>query len=89
MPKLKKGVLVHIHDIFLPAEYPKEWILEDFRFWNEQYLLQAFLIYNQAFEVLWMGNYMNLMHSNELEAAFSSYEREKITPGSFWMRKKI
>ena len=44
MPKLKKGVLVHIHDIFLPAEYPKEWILEDFRFWNEQYLLQAFLI---------------------------------------------
>lgn len=89
MPKLKKGVLVHIHDIFLPAEYPKEWILEDFRFWNEQYLLQAFLIYNQAFEVLWMGNYMNLMHSNELEAAFSSYKKGKISPGSFWMRKKI
>jgi len=89
MPKLNKGVLVHIHDIFLPAEYPKEWILEDFRFWNEQYLLQAFLIYNQAFEVLWMGNFMNLMHSNELETAFSSYEKGKISPGSFWMRKKI
>jgi len=43
LPRLNKGVIVHSHDIFLPSEYPKNWILKDFIFYNEQYLLQAFL----------------------------------------------
>lgn len=55
LPNLNKGVIVHIHDIFLPSEYNKEWILKDHKFWTEQYLLQAFLTYNSAFEVLWGG----------------------------------
>ena len=55
LPRLNKGVIVHVHDIFLPAEYPKEWILKDYRFWTEQYILQAFLVFNNAFEVLWGG----------------------------------
>jgi hypothetical protein len=55
LPRLNKGVLVHIHDIFLPTEYPKEWILRDYKFWNEQYLLQAFLMFNEAFGVMWGG----------------------------------
>lgn len=41
LPRLRKGVIVHVHDIFLPCEYPKEWVLNLRRFWNEQYLLQA------------------------------------------------
>ncbi len=92
LPRLNKGVIVHIHDIFLPSEYPKEWILKDYRFWTEQYLLQAFLTFNQSFGVLWAGRYMHLKHPDKLKSAFGSYKRNKsdrIAPvSSFWLRKK-
>lgn len=87
LPRLNKGVIVHCHDIFLPTEYPKEWILKDYRFWNEQYVLQAFLNFNDSFEVLWASNYMNLKHSDKLAKAFNSYQSVNKMPGSFWMRK--
>jgi len=92
VPRLKKGVLVHFHDIFFPREYPKDWVLQRYRFWTEQYLLQGFLAFNEAFEVLWAGAYMHLNHSGKLEAAFASYrrklaDREWVGPGSLWIRR--
>lgn len=87
LPRLNKGVIVHIHDIFLPAEYPKERILKDYIFSTEQYILQAFLAFNNNFEVLWGGSYMHLKYPAKLEAAFSSYRRNVRWPGSFWIRK--
>ena len=87
LPRLNKGVIVHAHDIFLPAEYPKEWILREHRFWTEQYLLQAFLAFNDSYELLWTGSYMHLNHPDRLEKAFSSYNRVERWPGSFWMRR--
>lgn len=85
IPRLRKGVIIHVHDIFLPAEYPRDWILKDHNFYNEQYLLQAFLAFNDSFEVLWAGSFMHLSHSQELQTAFDSYHGG--WPGSFWMRK--
>lgn len=87
LPRLKKGVIVHIHDIFLPAEYPKEWIFNEHRFWTEQYLLQAFLTFNESFKVLWAGQYMHLNFPEKLEEAFKSYNRKERNPGSFWIKK--
>jgi hypothetical protein len=53
-PRLKPGVLLHVHDIFWPFEYPAEWIKLG-RSFNEAYLLRAFLQFNRAFEiVLWV-----------------------------------
>ncbi len=52
LPRLRKGVIVHAHDIFLPAEYPKERLFKESKFYNEQYLIQAFLAFNNSFEVL-------------------------------------
>ncbi|MEA3254644.1 MAG: class I SAM-dependent methyltransferase [Candidatus Altiarchaeota archaeon] len=89
LPRLNKGVIIHVHDIFLPAEYHKKWVLQDYRFYTEQYLLHAFLTFNSVFEVLLGGSYMHLKHPEKLEATFSSYKREERWPGSFWMRKKI
>ena len=43
LPYLKKGVIVHFHDIYLPCDYPQ--IMCD-RFYNEQYMLAAFLLAN-------------------------------------------
>jgi hypothetical protein len=87
LPRLNKGVIVHIHDIFLPAEYRKEWVLKDHIFWTEQYLLQAFLAFNDNFEILWAGSYMHLKHPDKLEVAFNSYRRNERWPGSFWIKK--
>lgn len=88
-PRINKGVIVHSHDIFLPAEYPKDWVLKEHIFWTEQYLLQAFLSFNDSFEVLWAGNYMHSEHLGELKTSISSYRLEKgwAGPGSFWMRR--
>lgn len=56
LPNLKPGVFVHFHDIFYPFEYPKEWIYEG-KFWNEAYLLKAFLQYNDAFKIEYFSSY--------------------------------
>jgi hypothetical protein len=87
LPRLRKGVIVHIHDIFLPAEYPRDWLFTFHRFWNEQYIFHAFLSFNESFEVLWAGSYMHLNHATALGRAFSSYSSDKCWPTSFWIRK--
>lgn len=87
LPILRKGVIIHSHDIFLPSEYPKEWTCRYHMFYSEQYLLQAFLLFNEIFETLWAASYMHLAHSDELEDAFSSYNRKKDWPCSFWIRR--
>jgi hypothetical protein len=86
LPRLKKGVVVHVHDIFLPFPYPKSWVVDELRFWNEQYLLQALLTYSSAFQVLWAGNYMKHRCPEALLSAFTSYN-ENVWPGSFWIKK--
>lgn len=87
LPRLKKGVIIHVHDIFLPAEYREDWVLQNYTFWNEQYLLQAFLVFNETFETIWAGHYMHLFHPDKLEKAFPSYKKGKVLPQSFWMQK--
>lgn len=56
LPRLKTGVIVHIHDILYPFEYPREWVLERNYSWNEIYALRAFLMYNSSFEVLFFND---------------------------------
>jgi hypothetical protein len=87
LPRIGAGVAVHLHDIFLPSEYPQDWVLSEHKFFNEQYLLQAFMSFNREFEVLWAGSFMHLKHPELLEAAFASYRRETTWPGSFWLRR--
>jgi hypothetical protein len=43
--------LLHIHDIFTPYDYPKEWIVGEKRFWNEQYIFESFIAFNAAFQI--------------------------------------
>ena len=87
IPRLRPGVLVHVHDVFLPAHYPREWVVRDRRFYAEQYMLQAFLAFNREFEIMWMGSYMHARHSARLAAVIPSYDAARDRPGSFWMRR--
>ena len=84
LPALAVGVVVHIHDILWPFEYPMDWLLEG-RAWNEAYLLRAFLQYNTDWEVLYMNDYMG-KHERELVAQKAPLMLRE-TGGSFWMRR--
>ena len=74
IPRVAGGVLIHAHDIFIPADYPREAVLHNLAFWSEQYLLQALLMSNPQFEVLWGSSYMQSRASSALENAFPQWQ---------------
>jgi predicted O-methyltransferase YrrM len=86
LPRLKAGVVVHIHDIFLPDEYPQSWVMDEGRAWNEQYLLHAFLLGNRDWEVVWTAHYMATRFPEAVSATFPRYP-SLGSGGSLWMRK--
>jgi hypothetical protein len=76
-------VIVHIHDIFLPSDYPRRAVLHNLCFWSEQYLLQAFLSFNTSFQVLWSSSAMQFFHANFLERYFPRWKRSyRLMPKS-------
>ncbi len=86
LPTLRPGVIVHLHDIFSPRDYGERWLREEVRFWNEQYLLEAFLSHNRDWEVLGALNLLHHRHFERLRrvAPFLTPDRE---PGSFYLRR--
>lgn len=88
LPSLKTGVIVHVHDIFSPRDYPRAWVLEVMRLWNEQYLLEAFLTHNHDWKVIGALHYLYHHHFDALRRVcpFLSADRG---PGSFYMQKLV
>jgi hypothetical protein len=86
LPILKRGVYVHIHDIFTPRNYLKIWIVDKCLLWNEQYVLEAFLTNNDAFQIVCAANFLRHNHYDMFKrvAPFLDKDRE---PGSFWIQK--
>lgn len=86
LPTLKKGVVVHFHDIFSPRNYPRQWLEDMVRLWNEQYLLEAFLSHNRDWKIIGALNHLHHRHHEKLKAVapFLIPDRE---PGSFYIRK--
>lgn len=84
LPKLKKGVLIHFHDVFYPFEYPKEWVFKGFN-WNENYILKAFLMYNDKFDIKLFSEYLHRHHKDSFRDLPLSY---KNTGGNLWIQKK-
>jgi len=89
LPRLASGVLVHIHDISLPKPYPHVYF-ENKLYWNEQYLLQGFLAFNNRFRVLWPGNYMMMKYPEKVLDIFPEFHimREFFPmsePSAFWI----
>lgn len=88
LPQLNSGVLVHVHDIFTPKDYPAAWIIDEHRLWNEQYLLEAFLTCNNQFKIIGALNMLKHKHPGQFHKACPhSALIEKDEPGSFWMIK--
>ncbi|MGB4776092.1 MAG: class I SAM-dependent methyltransferase [Daejeonella sp.] len=89
LPVLKSGVIIHIHDIFTPRDYPDDWILKEHRLWNEQYLLEAFLSLNNSFEIIGALNYLTHHYREALSVKCPVFAKQKNRePGSLWIRRK-
>lgn len=87
-PKLKSGVIIHIHDIFYPFEYPKDWVIYgNGRFgWNETYILRAFLTYQKNYEIIFYNDFLQTFHKPwfaQNMPNYSGYGRG----GSIYLRK--
>ena len=88
LPSLNKGVIVHIHDIFSPKDYLEEWVMGSVFFWNEQYLLEAFLTSNKDWKIIGALNFLHHNHYEQLKekCLFLTANRE---PASFYMQKIV
>ncbi len=92
LPSLSPGVIVHVHDIFTPKDYLTGWI-NNASFWNEQYLLEAFLTHNDRYKVIGALNYLMHHHSDMLSAKCPVLQQDRENgierePGSFWLVKQ-
>jgi predicted O-methyltransferase YrrM len=86
LPRLKKGVLIHFHDIFYPFEYPKEWVLGWNGFgWNEDYILRAFLMHNPHYEIVLFNTFLENFHREWFERNMPNCLKDE--GGSLWLRK--
>lgn len=85
LPRLQRRLLVHVHDVFLPAGMPPHWARDQQIYWTEQYLLLAYLLDNPKVRVLFGSNYHRLLNPASLA---------RLTPsnvpaggGSFWFER--
>lgn len=85
LPRLNPGVYVHVHDIFTPRDYLKSWVVNDVRFWNEQYLLEALLSSSRRYEIVAALNFLKHDHYESL-AGVCPYLKPYSEPASFYFR---
>jgi Methyltransferase domain len=87
LPMLRPGVIVHIHDVFSPRDYPAEWLFDKLLLWDEQYLLEAFLTHNDKWNVLAA---LNLLKHREYAALqrVCPYLTGKREPASIYIQRK-
>lgn len=89
LPILKSGVLVHIHDIFTPRDYLDEWMLDEIKLFNEQYLLEAFLAFNTEYKIIASLNYLKHNYFSEISKVCPILKDEpQGEPCSLWMVRK-
>lgn len=86
LPLLRPGVVVHVHDIFLPWSYPRAWLVESRWFWAEQYLLQAFLAFNEAFEPVLATHFLARTYGDRMQRVIPTFG-PAVEPGAFWLRR--
>ena len=80
VPRLARGVWVHVHDIFFPHDYPAEWLIDRRLALNEQYLLEAFMSFNRDFKVALSNHWLVIDHASVTTALWP----EANQGSSFW-----
>jgi hypothetical protein len=93
LPRLAAGVWVHVHDVFYPFEYPKEYCLDRKWAWNEMYLLRSFLQFNGEFFIRLFPSYLEVFHAATLRKELPLTMRHPqnwptLRGGSVWLQRK-
>lgn len=84
LPKLKTGVIIHIHDIFSPRDYPENWLKVENRFFNEQYLLEGILGHSSRYKIMLSLNLLKNDYYNEIKKV-CPFLTDKSEPSSFYI----
>ena len=85
LPRIAPGVWLHVHDIFFPHDYPAEWLIDRRLALNEQYLLEAFLTFNDKFQVALANHWLCLDHVNDAARLWPDASNQRGS--SLWMRR--
>ena len=88
LPVLKPGVLIHFHDIFYPFELPESWVLERKWFWNENYILRAYLTGNKDYDIINFNTYLHREYREWFSNNMPACLVDEAGTGSIWIRKK-
>eukprot|EP00698_Gefionella_okellyi_P020530 TRINITY_DN6455_c0_g1_i1.p2 TRINITY_DN6455_c0_g1~~TRINITY_DN6455_c0_g1_i1.p2 ORF type:complete len:547 (-),score=94.56 TRINITY_DN6455_c0_g1_i1:1765-3405(-) len=86
LPRLASGVVVHIHDIFLPYHYPQRWLQTNMYMWNEQYALHALLAHSTRWQVVLAAHWLQQEHSDVLARAIGFHAPQQHLAASFWLK---
>jgi predicted O-methyltransferase YrrM len=87
LPRLNKGVLIHVHDIFTPKNYPEKWIIKENKFWNEQYLVESIIMNDNNYQIYLMLNFLKNKAYKQLKNV-CPYLKKNSEPGSIYLIKK-
>jgi Methyltransferase domain len=90
LPQLRKGVVIHIHDIPFPylTFMPEHTLFDLSLMWNEAALVKAFLMYNHSFDVLMCQSYLHYKCPDVLKKVVGIYDERIHFPASLWLVKR-
>lgn len=86
LPRLRKGVIVHFHDMFWPFEYPRGWVVKDNRSWNELYAMRAFLSHNKDWDVIMFNDYLGKVMPTVIKDSFPKFSSD--CGGALWLQRR-
>ena len=84
-PRLTNGVIVHIHDIFWPFEYPRQWVLNENRSWNEIYAIRAFLTENDEWRIVLFSDYLAKLEAGMILETYPAFLKNSGV--SLWIER--
>jgi hypothetical protein len=76
-----------VHDIFTPKNYPKKWLINENKFWNEQYLVEAVIMNKERYEIYLMLNYLKNNYYSQLVKK-CPYLKNTNEPSSLYFKIK-
>lgn len=84
LPVLKSGVIIHVHDMFYPFEYPEEWIKQG-RAYNELYIVRALLMDSKKYKIIFFNDMMVKKYYEKYQESWMG--NYPIFGGSLWLQK--
>ena len=88
IPNVAVNTLVHIHDLFTPYDYPREWMVKKKQFWNEQYFFESFIAFNSAFRIDCPMYFLFRAGSlKQLAERLNAPELAAATGGAVWLKR--